>query len=192
MTDPQLMAAIKAKYGEWIDEGCRGTQFPPALVAALVANETGLDEGAARFEPSVYQDLSFVAVGRRPALNGIGGEDLQKYLDGLTAQAAVLALMNLATSWGPCQVMGWQALARGYALAELSNLETHFLRVVDILRDFGKEFPAILPPAGVQVATGAWLPWFPCWNAGSPEGKTFDPNYAANGVRRLALYEALA
>lgn len=191
MTDQELMGAIQHKYGEWIDEACRGTAFPSALLAALVANETGLEEGATRFEPGVYQDLSLVAIGRRAAFGEIGGADLQKYLHGLTAQAAILAVFNLATSWGPCQVMGWQALARGYPLAELSNLETHFIRVVEVLRDFGKQFPAIVPPAGVEIATGAWQPWFRCWNGGHPDAKTFDPNYAANGVRRLALYESL-
>lgn len=190
MNDQELMAAIHAKYGDWIADACAGTPFPPALLAALTANESGLDEGAARFEKNVYIELSLVAVGRKPAANGIGGQDLQKYLEGLTAQAAVLAVMNLATSWGPCQVMGWQALARGYSLAQLTHLETHFARAAEILRDFGKEFPAILPAALVPPAA-AWEPFFRCWNSGSPTGRTFDPNYSGHGVNRLALYEAL-
>lgn len=192
MTDPQLMAAIHSKYGSWINQASAGTRFPPALLAALTANESGLDEGAARFEPGVYESLSFVVIGKRPEYEGIGALDLTKYLENLTPAATVLSMVNLATSWGPTQVMGWQALKRGYPIAELTNLETHYLRAVDILRDTAKEFPAIVAPAGVQVAPGGWQAWFHCWNAGNPTGKTFDPNYPANGVRRLALYEALA
>lgn len=191
MTDPELMAAIHSKYGSWINQAAEGTPFPPALLAALTANESGLDESAARFEPSAYESLSFVVIGKKAEYQGIGALDLTKYLENLTPPATVLSMVNLATSWGPTQIMGWQALKRGYAIAELTNLETHYLRATDVLRDIGRQFNTILPPPGGQVAADGWAAWFHCWNAGSPTGKTFDPNYPANGVRRLALYESL-
>ena len=32
---------------------------------------------------------------------------------------------------------------------------------------------------------------FCCWNTGRPYGKTFDPNYVENGLRRLRIYREL-
>ena len=32
---------------------------------------------------------------------------------------------------------------------------------------------------------------FRCWNTGRPNGKTFDPNYVQNGLRRIEIYRRL-
>lgn len=187
----ELMTQIKSKYATSINAAVQGTPFPPALLAALTANESGLDEGATRLEPAVYIDLSLVLTGRRAQFNEIGAADLKTYLGDIANPAtAVLALLNLATSWGPTQIMGWQAVRRGYKLAELTILERHYVRTAQILLDFGRDFK-ILPPPGIEPFPGGWESFFRCWNSGSPTGKTFDPNYPANGVRRLALYEGL-
>ena len=63
--DKQLMTAIEAKYGEFIADAVKGTPFPAALVAALVANETGLNESATRFESEPFYEISFVLIGRK-------------------------------------------------------------------------------------------------------------------------------
>jgi len=196
VTDQELMAAIKAKYGSFIDEAIEGTPFPAALVAALVANESGLNEGATRFEPKVAGALILLATGVKANYGSIGAQDLLDWLGQISMdtanggrlppQAAVLlALRNLASSWGPTQIMGYQALAGHYALSELPNLQWHFKHCVAMLDDFKKRF---------SLATDAaadFSPYFHCWNAGAPGADTFDPNYTANGLRRMAIYEAL-
>ena len=201
MTDPELMAAIREKYGSFIDAAVEGTPFPASLLAALVANESGLNESAARFEPAVFGELAFVLTGRKAAFGSIGAQDLGEWLGRvsmdksnggrLSPQAAVvLALQNLATSWGPTQIMGYQAVAGKYDLSELPNLQTHFHRAVAMLEDFGRRFNIRQPDSFADFPAVAQI-YFTCWNTGSPNGKTFDPHYAANGLARMSLYEEL-
>jgi hypothetical protein len=187
--EESLMGQIHEKYGAEIERAVAGSPFPPALLAALTANEEGLDPNRSRLEPGVYVDLSLVLVGRLAEYDGIGAADLGVYLgDVIAPKSAMLALLNLATSWGPTQIMGWQSLKRGFKLAELLNPETHYPRTVQILADFAKEFKLTAAPG---MPPPNWDAFFRCWNSGKPNGRTFDPNYSGNGVRRLQIYESL-
>lgn len=204
MTDAELMQAIRAKYGAFIDAAVKGTPFPAALVAALVANESGLNEQAARFEHKVLGDLAQVIIGHKAAYGSIGAQDLTDWIAGvnmspgngsrLSPQAAVvLAMVNLATSWGPTQIMGYHALADGFLLSELTWLRTHFHRAVGMLEDFRKRFDLPGEPvAGQTVALASssadYSSYFHCWNAGSPGAPTFDPDYTAKGLQRMRIY----
>lgn len=207
MTDAELMQGIRTKYGAFIADAVAGTPFPAALLAALVANESGLNEQAARFEPKVLGDLALVLIGRKAAFGALGAQDIGNWLAGvnmaggngarLSPQAAVvLALANLATSWGPTQIMGYQAVAGGYALSELTGLRTHFRRAVALLEQFRKQFDLpsdALAGQVVRLATryADYAAYFHCWNAGSPGAPTFDPDYPGKGLARMALYESL-
>jgi hypothetical protein len=185
----QLMQSIQEKYGAFIDAAVNGTVFPAALLAGLTANEGALNPQASRLEPAVLAQLCLVLSGRAAHYGSIGAQDLKTYLGDVSAPAtAILAMLNLAMSWGPTQIMGYKAVARGYSLAELSNLETHFRRTVQELDAFRTEFNL---GASTIAAPAMFERFFTCWNAGSPTGKTFDPNYAANGVRRMAIYASL-
>lgn len=208
MTDAELMQAIRAKYGAFIDEAVKGTPFPAALVAALVANESGLNEQAARFEHKVLGDLAQVIIGHKAAYGSIGAQDLTDWIAGvnmspgngsrLSPQAAVvLAMVNLATSWGPTQIMGYHAVAGQFSLSELTNLKTHFSRTAALLDEFRKRFDLPGEPvAGRTVALASsaadYSRYFHCWNAGSPGAATFDPDYTGKGLQRMQLYESLA
>ena len=191
--DEQLMQAIEAKYGGYIAEAVAGTPFPAALLAALVANESGLNEQAARFEHSVVGDLLLVLVDRKPNFGSITKAKLIDWIPaGFTIGQVALSLANLATSWGPTQIMGYQALAGGFPLSELTNLQKHFGHTVGMLDDFQKRFN-IPDAATVMGKDGTSIgEFFHCWNSGRPNGQTADPNYTAKGLARMQLYEALA
>lgn len=192
----RLIEGIRARYSSFIDPACRSTAFPPALLAALVANETGLDGSQTRFEPQVFDQLADVFVGRRSSFGSIGAKDLADFVSSSVAgnvnvaQRAIRVLMNLATSWGPTQIMGYHVL--GYhpplstikSIGNLTDFSTHFAVAVELLGVFQKEFRLADP----RVDSSGY---FHCWNSGSPGGRTFDPDYAANGVRRMAVYESL-
>jgi hypothetical protein len=185
--DEQLMADIRAKYGQFIDAAVKGTPFPASLLAALVANETGTNDAATRVEPAVLAQLAYLVTGRSARFGAILPGALVKWINPPGAnrplEAIFLSLQNLATSWGPTQIMGYQAMAGEFALSELTNLRTHFFHAVAMLEDFKKRFNMLLPANGVAGD------YFRCWNAGSPTGKTFDPDYAPNGLTRMLLYE---
>jgi hypothetical protein len=180
--DQQLMQKVKEVYGSFIDAAVDGTPYPAAFLAALAANESSGDPAVARFEPAVFWQLSFTLINRKQNFGAIKPDDLAHYLAAPEdPRTAVLALVNLATSWGPTQIMGYQALAGKYPLAELPNLQTHFPHAIAMLKDFNSRFSL-----GQD-----WNPYFHCWNGGSPTAATFDPNYTAKGLDRMTIYEAL-
>lgn len=189
--DEILLDQIRIKYGADIAAATHGTPFPPAVLAALTANESGLDEAASRFEPSDFWQLAFVSVGLkaahdRPAFGSIRTQDLQNYLGRYTDRGVISALISLAKSWGPTQIMGYEALAGKFPMSELLNVGTHYKRAVQMLAQFQQRF-RLAAPATPETAE----PYFHCWNAGSPTARTYDPDYPANGVKRYAIFEAL-
>lgn len=189
MTDAELMAAIREKYGSLItDSTAAPAAFPisAAFVAALVANESGLNEQASRFEQNVLAQLSLVVIGRKDAFGSITIDDLDKYIPASFSFAhAMLAMVNLSSSWGPTQIMGYQALAGGYSIAELTDITKHFSRAVQIIEDFVARFHLAIAGGPVNYPG-----LFRCWNTGNPNGATFDPHYVQNGVMRMSLYES--
>lgn len=193
--EQELMQKIKTTCGPWIMEAIALTPsgtaaYPAALLAALTANESGGDPKVTRFESSVFAQLAQVLVGHKANFGAIGAEDLEEAVwpeVGTGLKPAMVSLLNFATSWGPTQIMGYQALAGHYDLAELPNLHTHYKHVIETLEDFRRRFK--LPIIGVPALV--WEPFFHCWNAGSPDGKTFDPNYTSRGLDRMTLYTTL-
>jgi hypothetical protein len=192
-----LMALIKNKYGEAIATACQDTGIPPAFVAALIANETGGKADAKRFEPGVLTHLFEVLVGRKADYNGIGREDLFKYIapdptisyDGYSAAitSALQRLNDLATSWGPTQIMGWHILPDGESLSQLTDIPQGLAFTITLLKSFEAFFH-------LNVATD-FASLFHCWNTGVPAGDpnhpTFDPNYVPNGLARMGIYASL-
>lgn len=212
MTDTELMQVIKERMGDYIAGAVEGSAIPASLVAALVANESGGNLAATRFEPEVFGSLARVVAAHKSAFEPagikapIGGSDLLAYIcpvrpmaGGQVAQPpatvatknvsdSILSLINLATSWGPTQIMGWHALEFNFPLGELSAIGTHFDRTMQLLEWFCQKYGItkdVLGPNTMEMYL------FHCWNTGQPHGVTADPNYAANGLARMALYEAL-
>src|ERR1700690_2893602 len=180
-----LMQRVKSVCGSWIDEAVAGTPYPAALLAALAANETGGDPTKSRFESNVFGQLCQVVTNGPPFFGSIERSVLLfgAQLPGGEAIHAILYLRNLATSWGPTQIMGYQAIAGKYDLAELTSLNTHFHHTIEMLEGFRKSFHLL--------TADPWDPFFRCWNTGRPDGKTFDPAYTANGLARIQIYESL-
>jgi hypothetical protein len=195
MTDQEMMLKISLMMGEEIREAIAGTPFSESFVAALVANESGGDVYATRFESSVFTSLAAVLIAHKPSFGSIGAQDLMKacwpesQVNSHTGhqpvwgfQQALLALVNLATSWGPTQIMGYHRIEFDFDLSELTSLKTHFKHTVELLKSFRERW---------NLDVTSWMPFFLCWNTGSPHGGsggTFDPNYVKNGLARLELY----
>ena len=192
--DEVLLDQIRIKYGRFIDRAVAGTPFPSGLLGALVANEAGLDENKTRFEPNDFWQLAFVAVGKkaahdRPAFGAIGRQDLTGYLT-LVGAGAIAQLVDLASSRGPLQIMGYEALAGKFSMGELSDPNVCFRHGVSMLEAFKVRWNL---PTDATGGPSWWTrAFFICWNTGRPDGQTYDPQYAANGLARLAIYEAQA
>ena len=187
--DQILMKKIRIDMKDAISAAIAETPFSESFIAALVANESGGNPAVTRFEPKVFVDLAFVLAGIKPAYGSIGTEDLKDSIPG-TVAPSFLRIRDLATSWGPTQIMGYHSVSGNYPLSELSQIDTHFPRCVSILRDFLKEWHLDRKTANPAFRFEESL--FKCWNTGRPDGVTADPNYAARGLGRMLIYEALA
>jgi len=208
MTDQELMQKIHDVAGAILVGAADKTSVPEAFLAALVANETGKEfaEGglvaaaqAKRFEPGVLADLWQVLMGRKMAYGSIGRTDLLRYVTGLPAipinvpvnipSNALNLLDGLATSWGITQIMGYHAMeaalfAQPAYANRLLDPETDLDVTTKMLAQFAAHFSLDLAKDFADL--------FRCWNTGSPSGKTFDPNYVPNGLKRMQLYDAVA
>ncbi len=83
MTDQQLMQAIKSKWGEDISAAVSASSLPASFLAALIANESGGNDQATRYEPAVFSRLA------------------AKY-----PEWGIERLTANAKSWGLTQIMG--------------------------------------------------------------------------------------
>jgi hypothetical protein len=82
--------------------------------------------------------------------------------------------------------MGYHCLEAGAAppLAEdFTNAGTCLKTTLSMLAAFAHQFSLDLASDFGELLC--------CWNTGRPDGKTFDPNYVANGLARKVAYEAL-
>jgi len=65
VTDAELMALIRTRYGAQLAAACHPSSLPEAFLAAVVANESGGNPAAARPEPAVFTRLVNVAAGHQ-------------------------------------------------------------------------------------------------------------------------------
>jgi hypothetical protein len=193
----ELMTRIRDKWGSSIADACKSSSVPEAFVAALVANETGGDPDAKRFERGVLGDLWEVLQGRKAAYGSIGRVDLLAYVTAASSIAgpvsvtglsgivsgALQRLDSLASSWGLTQVMGYEAIVFSITTSDL-QVPSYGLRTsLRMLGQFASRF---------QLDLGAdFAEMFDCWNSGRAHGRTADPNYIDNGLARLQIYQGL-
>jgi hypothetical protein len=185
-SDQALMKLIKDQYGAQIAQVCQGTRIPPAFLAALVANESGGNANAKRFEAGVLTSLWNVLQGRKASYGSIGAGDLRQYV--LPAQAVVpvnpfTLLDELANSWGLTQIMGYHVFDLHTTIDALQTAGGNLAAAVRLAAQFATQF-SLDPDADAGDL-------FRCWNTGRPDGTTYDPAYVPNGMTRMALYEAL-
>jgi hypothetical protein len=238
----RLMRRVATRCGAEIARACRYSSVPAAFLAALVANESGGNARAARFEPSVYNHLRALAEGRRPRFGGIRREALEAevtdmlhpkavsfhevfFTDGsrsrlpeglvgqyslgqqgghhtidkitalgqgvqgrslanpALAELADEALRELATSWGPTQIMGYHLVGRAGTVRDLLDPEFHFKLALTLLAEFSERYGLDLRLEFSEL--------FRCWNTGRPYGETTDPRYVEKGLLRMEIFRAL-
>jgi hypothetical protein len=203
----RLVERVFARCHGVISELCRYSSVPPEFLGALVANESGGNPQAMRFEPAVYRQLKALAEGKRPAYAGFSRQGLdeelaemlhpkadsfhQVFLTGAfrTAHARELAashdeaLRELATSWGLTQIMGYHLVGRKGTVRDLLEPHFHFRLALELLAQFAERYQLDLAREFAEM--------FRCWNTGQPYGQTFDPDYAEKGRRRMEIYREL-
>jgi hypothetical protein len=207
VAERRLVERVSARWHGAIREACHYSSVPPEFLGALVANESGGNPQAVRFEPAVYRHLKAVAEGKRPTYAGLSRRDLDEevaemlhpkagdfhavFLTGAfrTAHARELAasrdeaLRELASSWGLTQIMGYHLVGRSGTVRDLLEPGFHFRLALELLAHFAERYQLDLRREFEEM--------FRCWNTGQPYGDTFDPHYVERGLRRLRIYRGL-
>jgi hypothetical protein len=194
MTDLELMQSLKERFGETITAACSGTSVPAAFLAALIANESGGNVNAKRFEHTVLAAIWEVLLGRKAAYGSIARASLVGYVTGISVPAinvpanlpanAFQRVDALATSWGLTQIMGYHALEFGVEINNLISPGGGLDIATKMLAGFAHQF-------SLDV-TKDFEALLRCWNGGHPTAQTFDPQYVPNGLARMNLYAGLA
>ena len=206
--ESRLVERVFYRCHAHIAEIAPASSVPARFLGALTANESAGAPDAARFEPAVYRHLVAVASGEAPAYAGIPAAEIERQIEdrlhpkaaefharyltrvfaaGHGEQIAALrdeVLRELATSWGFTQIMGYHVLGRGRSVRDLVDPGRHYALAVELLAEFARDYHLDL---GREFE-----PMFRCWNTGQPHGKTYDPAYVENGVRRMGLYAEVA
>jgi hypothetical protein len=207
MSDLELMTAIKAKWGDLLVSVSATSSVTPAFLAGLIANETGGNPDATRFEPGVFAALGEVLLGRKAAYGSIGAQDLLLFAvpaavstdgpgnggsssDAIASQRSLFSgqmqrLASLATSFGLTQVMGYEAIAfHTNGVAALQSPASGMVITTKMLAQFASRWQLDLGKDFSQL--------FDVWNSGRPHAPTADPQYIPNGLARMNLYAGLA
>jgi hypothetical protein len=103
---------VLVNYGTDIDLAAEKYNVSPAFLKSLCALESsGKSRPGSRFEPHVYERLKKLKRGTFAKYDGLYPADV--------ANASDEALKNLATSWGPFQLMGYKCLELGISVKDL-------------------------------------------------------------------------
>ena len=146
------------------------------LMALLMLECSGKKPAGARFEPHVYKGLQQVRDGKRRSYENVTPAHL--------ADASDDALRNLATSWGPFQLMGYKCILLD-------------VNIRDIRGPNGVEYGAdwINQTYGNSLRAGRFKDCFHMHNTGSPYPKTglprtHDPQYVPRGLAMMNQFTA--
>jgi hypothetical protein len=196
MTDTELMQSIQTKWGGAIAEACSTSSVPASFLAALIANETGGNSNAKRFEKGVLAALWEVLLGRKEAYGSIQRIVLVGYVANVAVPAvnvpanlpadAFQRVDALATSWGLTQIMGYHILessAPVKTIAALQDPAMHLAMALRLLAQFAAQFQLDVTKDFAQMLR--------CWNGGHPTAVTFDPQYVPNGLARMQEWATL-
>ena len=113
-SDASLTAAERTwlNYSDDVKKVSDELQLSPEYLLALIALEcSGAKEVPSRFEPHIFLKLQQVRDGELPNFEGITTNDI--------ANSNYDALKNLASSWGPFQLMGYQCFYLGIKLKDM-------------------------------------------------------------------------
>lgn len=206
--EARLMRRVRGRWGRVVIEALAYSSVPREFLAALIANESGGDPAAVRFEPAVYRHLKAVAEGRRRAYGGVVRPALDAELADMLhpkaeafhgaflteafraahqAQLAAAedeALRELATSWGLTQIMGYHMVGREGTTRDLRLPRFNLRMALVLLAHFAERYQLDLRREFPEM--------FRCWNTGQPYGETSDPAYVEKGLLRMRLYAQMA
>ena len=172
---PKVCLRVEENYGKAIDSCAKIFNLNSRYIKSLTCLEcSGRTDRPNRFEKHVYKRLKNVRDGKLADYEGV----TQKMLH----DASDEALKNLATSWGPFQIMGYKCLHLNINVADLRGNDAVYWGVKWINMEYGH-----------LLKKGRYRDAFHYHNTGRvypANGKptTYDPNYVSNGLEYMKYF----
>jgi hypothetical protein len=166
---------VEKNYGASIDSASRVLNIPAAYLKALCMLEcAGRKKFQQRFEPHVYEKLKKVKFGEI--------DNYEHVTTDILADANDDALKNLASSWGPFQLMGYKCLLLGINVRDIRGDNAVF---------YGAQW--IKMTYGDYLANKKYKDAFHIHNTGRPypaigKPRTYDPKYCNRGIKYMEYF----
>ncbi|EAY25408.1 hypothetical protein [Microscilla marina] len=165
----------RQNYSKQVNQICKEMDLPPAYFKALIVLEcSGRFPPKSRYERHVYHKLSEVKRGKRKRYGSLTKTHLKKFSD--------KTLKDLATSWGPLQVMGYQTIAMKIPLHWLKEEFALYYSIKWVKKSYGK-----------YLKKRRFGDAFHIHNTGKPMPsigtRTYDPNYVKKGLEYIKIFE---
>lgn len=163
-------------YASEVDKYASQFDIPAQYCKSLIMLEcSGRKPSPSRFEEHVYQSLKQVKSGYKKSYGALTKAQLKNTNDG--------ALQNLASSWGPFQIMGYKCLELNITISELRGEKAVYWGMKWINENYGE----VLRQHRYRDA-------FHIHNTGRPfpkngESKTFDPDYVTRGIKYMDFFK---
>ena len=173
---PKVCLRVEENYGKAIDSCAKIFNLNSRYIKSLACLEcSGRTDRPNRFERHVYKRLKNVRDGKLADYEGV----TQKMLH----DASDDALKNLATSWGPFQIMGYKCLHLNINVADLRGSDAVYWGVKWINMEYGH-----------LLKKGRYRDAFHYHNTGRvypSNGKptTYDKNYVPNGLEYMRHFQ---
>ena len=128
-----------------------------------------------RFEEHVYEKLKLVKKGVKPQYEHITTAMLRHVSD--------VSLRNMATSWGPFQIMGYKSVQLKIKLHNLHGKDAVYWGMKWINEDYG-----------YLLRQGRYKDAFHFHNTGreyplTGEPQTYDPSYVSHGLKYMTFFK---
>lgn len=172
------MDRIQYVYAQRLDGLSEHFDLPASYLKALLILEcSGKYNVPSRYEKHLFAKFKKVRAGTLSSYNGITRKMIKNASDA--------ALKNMATSWGPFQIMGSHALMLGVNVRNLRGFNSLYWGVKWINDNYGD-----------YLRKGKFKDAFHLHNAGKPfpaDGvpRTHDPDYVYNGLKYMKYFEEL-
>jgi len=170
--DSDAYAKTEENYGEEVEKYAKIYQLPsPYLKALIVLESSGKKPPSTRFEKKIYRELIEVRDGKRVTCQGLRRKDIRGLSNG--------AIKNLSTSWGPFQLMGYQALKLNVHVKDIRGPESVKWGIKWINDAYGD-----------YLRKGKFEEAFRIHNTGRPHGRTYDSDYVKNGLKHIEHFQS--
>lgn len=175
MIERGILKRVEKNYGKRVDALAKKFKLSPAYLKALIALEcSGKAKPPSRLEKHVYKQLKNVRDGQVKNYGSIKASTVKNAPDD--------ALKNLASSWGPFQLMGYQCIEMGINVADIRGENSLDWGVKWIDRRYGK-----------YLKKKRYKDAFHIHNTGRPFPKnnkpfTFNKNYIPNGMAYIKYF----